>query len=621
MSSITIGGIVSGLDTTSIIDKLVAVEGNSRTLLAKQQTTQKSAVSAYASLLGAVGTLSSQVGKLADTSTWATTSASSSSASVTATATGKTASSLTFDVTALAAAHTLISAGTVNSTGATVASGGTLTLTRTGTGATTSIDVGNGTLAEVVAAINGAGAGLNAQAVQTSPGQYRLQVNATSTGTASQFTLTGLSGALNTLTTGANAAISVGSGPNAYTVTSSTNTFSGVASGLSFTVGKLENGVTVSSSVDASTVADQISSIVTNANNLLSGIASSTAWDSSTKTGGALLGSDTARALSQGILGVVAGSSAPGLSVTSTGQLAFDQDAFTAAFNADPDAVARAFGRSSTFEPAAAAPTATATVAYATSRTAAGSYAVNVDANAKPEQWQVIQPGTGIVGRLITLTRGATSVSHTVAVGQDATAAAASLNAKLAEAGFGVSATESGGKIMLTSTSPGAAGAFTAEIDGGGTATQLVEGQDAVGTIDGETAIGKGNVLSLPVDAESGAAGMSVLVGANDSEVLASAGGIGTVTYRPGVAQQLQSLLERMSNSQTGSLVQAQDQASAQVGSLQTQIDNWTTRLDDYRKMLTTKFTAMESALSSLKAQSTALGQFFNTSSSSSSSS
>jgi flagellar hook-associated protein 2 len=74
-----------------------------------------------------------------------------------------------------------------------------------------------------------------------------------------------------------------------------------------------------------------------------------------------------------------------------------------------------------------------------------------------------------------------------------------------------------------------------------------------------------------------------------------------------------------MSDSGTGQLVTAQAQATAQVKTLQDAIDRWTTRLDDYKKNLTMKFTAMESALASLKSQSAALTSFSGASSSSSS--
>ncbi len=157
---------------------------------------------------------------------------------MTATASGTAAGSLTFDVTAVAAAHALVSAEAVGSTSAVVASG---PLTLTTSAGTTQVDVGSGSLADVVAGINAAGKGVTATAVQTSPGQYRLQVTATSPGASSAFTLDGLDGfsAMNVLTTGADAVISIGSDPaTAYQITSSSNTFSGVVPGLSFTVGQ-----------------------------------------------------------------------------------------------------------------------------------------------------------------------------------------------------------------------------------------------------------------------------------------------------------------------------------------------------------------------------------------------
>ena len=623
MTSLTISGIVSGLDTSSIIDKLVQVEGNSQALLKTQQAAQKSAVSAYSSLLTSVGNLASQMSKLANTSSWATTSATSTDSSVTAKATGNTAASLSFTVTKVAAAHTLISAGTVNSTSASVASSGSVTLQKAD-GRSTSIDVGSGTLADVVAGINRAGAGITASAVQTSPGQYRLQIGATSTGQAARFTLTGIDGftAMNTLTDGANATIRIGSGVNAYDVESATNTFSSVVSGISFTVSKeTSSAVTVSSSVDPSAMADQISSIVTNANSLLTSIAANTAWDPTSKSGGPLLGDSTVRSLQQSILTVIGSVAAPGLSITSAGQAAFDKETFSAAFKADPGAVMGAYGASSTFAPGSGL-TATAIYTNATSGTSAGSYAINVTGNAKAEQWVVVAPGTGIVGRLLSITRGSATVSYRAQIGDDAAAVASELNTKLAQAGMGIGATTDGsGNIVFNAANPGTASAFTTTIDGGGTATKTRAGANITGTIDGVAATGIGNILSVPIGSTSKAAGLSIAVSASDADITSSSGAIGAITYTPGLAQKLDRLFSEMSDSATGQLVTAQSQASAQVSGLQDAIDSWNIRLDAYRSMLNIKFTAMETALASLKSQSTALSSYFSSSSSSRSSS
>ncbi len=242
--------------------------------------------------------------------------------------------------------------------------------------------------------------------------------------------------------------------------------------------------------------------------------------------------------------------------------------------------------------------------------------------NAKAEQWQVVAPGTGIVGRLLAITRGSSTVSYTAETGEDAAAVAAKLNTKLAQAGMGVAAAaDSGGNVIFTASNPGTAGAFTATIDGGGTATKTRAGANIAGTVDGVTATGIGNILSVPVSSASKAAGLSLAVNASDADIASSSGNIGTVNYTPGLAQKLDKLFSDMSDSATGQLVTAQAQASSQISSLQDAIDGWTTRLDAYRSMLNTKFTAMESALSSLKSQSTALSSYFGSSSSSSSSS
>jgi flagellar hook-associated protein 2 len=627
MSAITINGIVSGLDTSSIIDKLVAVEGNSKTLLSNQQKAQTAIVGAYTTMLGSIGALASQVSSLANTSSWATTTAASSSSTVTAatTAASKSATSLTFDVASVAAAQALISENTVSSTNASVASSGSLTLTSSD-GSTKNIGVGTGTLSDVVSAINAAGVGITASAIQTSPGQYRLQVASQSTGAASQFSLSGINGftSMKVLAAGSDASITVGKNTGtsiAYSITSPTNTFAGVADGLSFTVSKIEAGVTVSTAVDPTAVSDQIASIVTNANNLLASISANTAWDPATKTGGALLGDSTVRSLQQSILSIVSSANTPGLSVTSSGQLAYDPATFKTAFAANPASVMSAYGASSSFQ-ATAGVTGTASYTNAISSTIAGSYAINVTSNAKAEKWQLVPPGTGIVGRLMTMTRGATTVSYTALASDTAASAADAFNTKLAQAKVGVSAAVDGfGAIVLSAANAGTSGSFTAAMDGGATATKLTAGTNIAGTIDGVAATGIGNLLSLSTTAESGAAGISIAVNASDADITASGGAIGTLSYKPGLAQQLDTLFSQMSDSTNGQLVTAQATATTQIKTLQTAIDSWTAQLDNYRATLNGKFTAMETALSALKAQSSAMSSFFGTTSSSSSSS
>jgi len=294
----TISGAVSGLDTASLINQLVAVQQSQQTLLQTQQSAVQKRADAYAALSSSLNALSGQAAELAKTAQWAGASAASSSTGVTATATGLKSASLTFDVTAIATAHTLVSGSALTSVSAQAASG-PLTLTRSN-GSTASIDVGSGSLSDVVAGINNSNTGLVAAAVQTGPGAYRLQVASTATGSTSSFTLDGLDGFSSTeiLTQGADATLHLGgTSAAAYDVTSSTNTFGSLVSGLSFTVSRPETNVTVSSTVDGSAVADKVNTLVNAANSILSGITASSAYNSSTKTAGPFTGVSTVRLL------------------------------------------------------------------------------------------------------------------------------------------------------------------------------------------------------------------------------------------------------------------------------------------------------------------------------------
>lgn len=140
-------------------------------------------------------------------------------------------------------------------------------------------------------------------------------------------------------------------------------------------------------------------------------------------------------------------------------------------------------------------------------------------------------------------------------------------------------------------------------------------GADIAGTIDGVEATGIGNILSVPADADTGAKGLSVQV------TSAATGDLGSISYQPGIAQRLGQLFNQMSDTQTGTLVQAQTTAKTQAKDLQTQIDSWTDRLDAYRATITAKFTAMETSLSALKSQQSSLSSFFSAANANSSSS
>jgi flagellar hook-associated protein 2 len=614
-SGITISGAVSGLDSASLINQLVQLQQNQQTMLQNQQSKVQRTSDAYGSLVTKLTSLSTLSGDLEKTSTWQGTTPTSSNTTVTATATSNTASSITFDVVDIARAHTLITTSSYANLNTVIASG-SLTLHNVSTGADTSIDVGTGSLSDVVAAINTSGTGYTAAAVQTGTGTYRLQVASATTGVATEFTLGGTDTfpATSVLTQGTDAQVHVGTGPGAYDATSTTNTFSSLVAGISFTVSKAgESGVTVSSSIDGSAIATKVQKMVDAANTVLTYIKEQTAYDSATKTSGSLLGESSVRALQQNVLGAVSTAGAAGVHVTRDGTLTFDQAEFTTAYLADPTAVAAAFGAQGTFAPAAAATSTAITLGGSTDTTRAGTYDITVTAAAARETWSVTPPGGVMDGHTILLTRGTTSISYTGLVGGSLADTVAAINTQSAQAGLGISASESGGVITFAAGGFGAAGAFTAKLDDvDGTRTTV--GADVAGTIDGQTADGLGDVLSLS-EGTGGAPGLSVRVSTTSADITATAGQLGTFTYVPGLAQRLTTLVNDATNSTTGALTTAQQGRQTAIEDLQDQIDNWNTRLATYRETLTRQFTAMETALAKLKSSMSSISSLVNTSS------
>ncbi len=615
MSQVSVSGMMSGVDTASLINSLVSVQQNQQTLLKNQQSQQQKAADTYANLISSLGTLSTLAKGVATTSAWKGATASSSSTGVTASVSGTQASALSFDVTSLAKAHSLVSheaAGSLNS----VVASGPLTLTK-GDGSTVEIATGTGSLADVVAAVNASASGVTASAVQTSPGQYRLQLTAGRTGESSEFTVDGLTGftAMDVLAQGSDAEITVGSDPGtAYTVRSTTNAFANVVPGLSFTVSRLETGVTVGSAVDGSEVAGDVQELVDAANNVLSAIATATQWNATTKTGGSLVGDSTARTLQQSILGLVGSAGAPGISLNRNGKLTFDRDAFTTAFVKDPTAVAATFGADASFNPAAGV---TGTVSYssATSATRAGDYSVSVSSLASTEQWQVPTSGSLNPGQVLTLTKGSLTASYTVGATDDLAAVAAGLNEAAAGAGLSISGTVSGTDLLFSASSAGSAGSFSLALDTVAQ-TELVGGADVAGWIDGQSAVGSGTVLSLP-NGTGGAKGLAVNVTVSEDDLAASGGDIGSVTYTPGLAQRFLQLAEQQTATGTGLLATAKTGRESAVRTLQSQIDDWDRRLTSYRASLQSQFTAMETTLAALKSQSSFLSSYSSTQTSS----
>jgi flagellar hook-associated protein 2 len=366
-STSSIGGLVSGMDTTTIISQLMQIEAQPQALLKNQLTTSQNKAAAYRDINSLFASLSTAAAALTDSSSWNLTKASSSSGTVAASATaGAQPGSISFSVDKLASGHSIISDATQKWGTVTTAFGlGTLTLTKSD-GSTVPINPvdsdGDGTisLADAVTAINASGAGVTASAVNTGAG-FQLSLASTATGAASSFSLAGSSGTVGftVLNQAQNAQITLGSGgPTPTTITSPTNTFSDVLSGTSFTVSQQATTATITVTSDPDAVAGKVQAVVSAANAVLAKIAANT--DSTTGSTAPLKGDFSLTSLAGQVLDAVssmvgtsvldangqpitssAGSN--GLQLTKDGKLTFDASAFKTAFAANPALVQSVF--------------------------------------------------------------------------------------------------------------------------------------------------------------------------------------------------------------------------------------------------------------------------------------
>jgi flagellar capping protein FliD len=414
--SMSVGGLVSGLDTNTIVSQLIQAEGAPQAALKTRLSIAQAGAVAYRSINTRFDAIRTAAEAVLKPETWTAAKASSTATSVSASATpGAAPGSLTFDVTATAAAHSVVSGA--NWTATTDAYGMTSPIeVRDAAGVVKgSITIGGtGTLGDAVTAINDSSFGLSATAVQVAPGSYRLQVTSKTSGAADSFDI-GTAGTFAVSTQGTDAKLTVGTGAGAYSVTSATNTFTGLMDGVTITVTKPETAVTVSVAKDPNAVATKVQALVDAANSALSGIKNHT-----NPKGGAsavLKGDSALRGLAGGVIaaasygvGTDGSMAAAGLQLNRDGTIAFDKAKFLTALADDPALVERLFVGTATAPGAAqrlhdVAKTATDTTTGTLTLLAKGRDSLAENIQDKIEAWDV-----RLVNRKATLTRQFTAM-------------------------------------------------------------------------------------------------------------------------------------------------------------------------------------------------------------------
>ena len=353
MAGMSINGLVSGLDTSTLISQLMQLERQPQNQLKTKLTDTRADASAYRTVNSVFTTLQTAAENLTKAATWAPVKATSSAGtvSVAATSAATVDSSVSFSVTSLAATHSMVTKSEWSSRTAVPQHqdpAAPMTFKKTDGTVIGAVGLTAGaTLDETVKAVNDANLGIRASVIQVSDGAFRMQLTSTTSGAASEFTVENgpeadaatPAGQL-VLTQAKNATLDLGAG---LVASSTTNTFTDLLPGTTITVSKADPSasVTVGVASDPSTLTTAIQALVTAANNALTNI--NTYADNSAGSKAVLRGDSSLRALSGQIADAVAfavgedGSAAvAGLQLTRDGKLTFDSAAFTAQLKADP---------------------------------------------------------------------------------------------------------------------------------------------------------------------------------------------------------------------------------------------------------------------------------------------
>jgi flagellar hook-associated protein 2 len=372
MTGLTVTGMGTGLDISSLVSQLVSAEGDAKkTQLTNEETKLTAQFSAVATLKSALSSVQSSLGKLDQASDFTALTATAGNPDLFSATVDTTAATGRYQVETLrlAQAHKLTSATAASDATFGGTSGNSLTLTVNGKALKIDLSTAK-TLSGIRDAINAAtdNPGVQATIVNAGNGQQALVLTAANTGYANRIDVTesldsgtslGLTTANrdtdgNTLTdlTDLDAAATI----DGIQVTSSTNDLSNAIDGvtLSLTAADPGNPTTLTVGLDTASISSAVTGFVKSYNSLLSTLTSVSGYKGQGATQPALFGDSMTRGIGDrlrsilgssvsGVSGDFSSLSAIGITTSLDGTLSVDSAKLNAALAADPRAVSDLF--------------------------------------------------------------------------------------------------------------------------------------------------------------------------------------------------------------------------------------------------------------------------------------
>lgn len=658
MTAFTIDGIVSGFDTSSIIESLLGFQQtqldtfNSRKAeITTQQSAFKGIEAQLLTFQNTLGRLNRSAGSVFDVQE----SVSSDEEILTAAASSNAANgtySLTVDQ--LATAHQIGSQG-FDATDSEITTGEISFKVGDRPATTITIDESNNTVAGLADAINEQSEDVGASVIyDQGADSYRLLLASKHTGTANEVevtsNLTGVTGTQpdfsgDAVQEATDALITIGSGPGAITASYSSNQVEDLIENVSInlTSADPDKVVTIQVSSDSTAAKEVIGDFVSEFNSIMSFIDDQTQFIPDTNQASPLLGNRSVNEirdeLRQFAINTVPGLESGanrlasiGVDIDSRGRLQIDNAKLDAAFNGEiegiePTDIRNLFGLNGSSSNAGiefiagsvrtSAPdssfevniTRAASSASITASTAASASTVIDSSN---NEFQITVDGT--VSEMLTLEEGTYTTEELAqqlqtVINNSDELSGRGVEVSVADGGeLSITSTSIGAKSKLSSVSGSAASAL------GFSGTESDGGENVAGEfiIDGvvEEASGNGNVLS-GLSGNEFSADLQVRVTLTDSQITADSEGEIKVTR--GISGQLNQLLNKYLDAENGTLKDIDDAFEQRIQDIDDSIVDVEEITASRRDYLVAEFIALESIISELRTKGDFLTQQLST--------
>ena len=640
--SVSLSGLVSGVNINQLISTISAGYQQPITLLQTQGQSYQTTLSAWGQLQSSLSGLQSALSGLQNIgglNNRSVTLSNSSAASATVQS-GAPTGTYNLSNIILAQAQSAYSQDFSSASNTAVGTGTLEIQVGSGSVANITIDSSNNTLNGIAAAINSANAGVNAAVIFDGAG-YRLTLTGSSTGSGSAFTVStsGATGSLSSLSysSGASGGLSLSQVAqnasftvNGLNISSASNAVSGAIPGVSLNLLTTSGSTTLTVGTDSSAFVGAVQSFVTAFNGTIGTMNQLTAYGGPSGQSGPLIGNAAVTSLRTQLLNLISGQgigtvpNSPyaslggvGVNLNKDGTLVLDTATLNQALSSDYSAVAGLFGQVGS--------TTSSNVQYvaAGSSTQAGTYAVNVTSAAT--QASVTASNTisasGLSGNeTLTITSGSTSVAVNLTSGSTIDTIVSAINSALTQQGLsGLSAVNSNGSLELQTAAYGSAQSFSVVSNvaagsgstGIGTTALTGTGTDVAGTVNGQAVSGSGQQMA--VTGPGNALGLQLTVTGQ------ATGNLGTVTVSQGLYQQISNILSSALNDQTGFIAAAADGLNQTINGINSQITQLQQSAQAQTALLTQQFQAMQAQLAQLQSVGNYLNAFFSSTSSSSS--